>query len=662
MKNKIVLGVLAAAVSGAVFLSEAVPARANSTVQVHVDEGVPSVEGWGGENYTDTHYAVWTNRLEANQKICIEWSLKSDFTLDKEYETVDGSAGEYCMSKHFQKGHTYYVRAYIVETVKVSDRQGGWNEEKRYGPYSQTIVMEQKAPKAEAVDFTADTDSVTMRLESAEPASGYEIQRAEGAGKYKRIAKISDNVYVDTGLSEGKTYRYRIRTFVFEPKTRLTAYGEWKTYRATTWGEELQVKAVPAGSNGVKVTWNRVPGATGYRIYRVAGESKSETVLKGKKGSFRKLKLLKTVNTPSVRTYKDIKVKAGETYTYFVAAYKETKTQSGASKTYILQGTDSVTLDFVKLETVRMRRRQDGSVRLTWKKKYGVDGYLIKKQNPSTGLYEKYAKLSGKVGAHTFQSAAPGTTDKYMIYAYKGNVFSEGVAVTTEGYLVGKTENIRAYSTVDGQGVQISWSRVEGASYYKVYRSRTMAAYNADTDSYDFKGADTVKVLTASNGVTDEIHATYAVDQRLELAAAGGKAAQLLNRGPEQGLVYYYYVQAFKGDGSKAAGAVLYGKPARVLLNMSFSKPYITSVKSSGSGQATVSWDLVEGAKKYYVYRSSQKKGPYELVGKTVKTSFVNKKLTAGRKYYYKVRAYRPNAVGADLYSAASAAQGVTVK
>ena len=661
MKNRIVLGMLAAVVSGAVFLAKPMPVLAASVIQV--DYGVPAVEGWCGEEYSDTHYAVWTNQLTGQQKICIEWALNSAFTLEKGYVTLDGSAGEYCLSKHFQKGRTYYVRAYILETVQVSDRQGGWDEVKKYGPYSQTVTMTQKAPDTEILDFEVSADSVTMRLDSEEPASGFEIQRAEGAGKYKRIAKTSDNVYQDMGLAEAATYRYRVRTFVFDPVTRLTTYGDWENCRATTWGEEIRVKAAPVGNSGVKVTWNRIPGATGYRVYRLAGSCKSETILKGKKSSFRNLRLLKTFTKPSARTYKDTKVKAGGSYTYFVVAYKNVKTKNGSTKTYLLQGTDSVTLDFGKLEVVRERRRQDGSVRLTWKKKYGVDGYLIKKRNPATGIYEKYAKLSANAGAHTFQSAAPGTTDQYIIYAYKGNTFSEGVSVTTNGYLLGKTENIRAYATVDGQGVQISWGRVPGASYYKVYRSRTLAAYDADTDSYDFKGTDTVKVMKAGDGgVTDEVYATYAVDERLELTAASAAAPKILNKGPEQGLVYYYYVQAFKADGSTVTGGTLYGKPARILLNMPFSRPVIYSVKSGASRQITVSWGAVEGAVKYYVYRSTKKNGDYELIGKTVKTSLTNKKLVSGQKYYYKVKAYRPNAVGADLFSALSAAQGTEAK
>lgn len=50
------------------------------------------------------------------------------------------------------------------------------------------------------------------------------------------------------------------------------------------------------------------------------------------------------------------------------------------------------------------------------------------------------------------------------------------------------------------------------------------------------------------------------------------------------------------------------------------------------------------------------------LAGKTTKTDFTDKKLTPGKKYYYRVKAYRPNAVGADLYSEASKAWGAVAQ
>lgn len=58
--------------------------------------------------------------------------------------------------------------------------------------------------------------------------------------------------------------------------------------------------------------------------------------------------------------------------------------------------------------------------------------------------------------------------------------------------------------------------------------------------------------------------------------------------------------------------------------------------------------EKVSGAKGYVVYRATSKSGKYKAVstikkGSTV--SYINKKLTSKKTYYYKVRAYRTETV-----------------
>lgn len=67
-------------------------------------------------------------------------------------------------------------------------------------------------------------------------------------------------------------------------------------------------------------------------------------------------------------------------------------------------------------------------------------------------------------------------------------------------------------------------------------------------------------------------------------------------------------------------------------------------VSSTGYNSLKVSWKRVKNAKGYQVYRATKKNGKYKRVktikkGKTV--SWTNKKLTTGKRYYYKVRAYK---------------------
>ena len=74
--------------------------------------------------------------------------------------------------------------------------------------------------------------------------------------------------------------------------------------------------------------------------------------------------------------------------------------------------------------------------------------------------------------------------------------------------------------------------------------------------------------------------------------------------------------------------------PARVTLK---------KVKA-GKRQVTLTWNKVAGANGYIIYRSTKKNSGYKNVktitnGTTLK--WTNKKLRKGRRYYFKVKAYR---------------------
>ncbi len=71
-------------------------------------------------------------------------------------------------------------------------------------------------------------------------------------------------------------------------------------------------------------------------------------------------------------------------------------------------------------------------------------------------------------------------------------------------------------------------------------------------------------------------------------------------------------------------------KPAKVVIKSAVSTDY-NAVK--------ITWKKAKNAKKYQVYRATSKNGKYKLIKTTTERSFTNKKLTTGKKYYFKVRA-----------------------
>ena len=149
--------------------------------------------------------------------------------------------------------------------------------------------------------------------------------------------------------------------------------------------------------------------------------------------------------------------------------------------------------------------------------------------------------------------------------------------------------------------VKLTWAKTAGASGYKVYRAMSKSG------AYKYVGK------TTSTSYTSKSLAT--------------------------GSTYYYKVYAYRTyNGNDIPGAYS---------SIASAKPVLakTSVKlTAGKKKITVKWSRVSGATGYKIYRSTKKSSGYKCVKTVTKgstTSYVNKSLKKGKKYYYKVRAYR---------------------
>ncbi|MBQ2642801.1 MAG: family 16 glycosylhydrolase [Eubacterium sp.] len=66
----------------------------------------------------------------------------------------------------------------------------------------------------------------------------------------------------------------------------------------------------------------------------------------------------------------------------------------------------------------------------------------------------------------------------------------------------------------------------------------------------------------------------------------------------------------------------------------------IGSANLANSTSAKITWKKTKGAKGYYVYRSTSYSGGYKKIATVKTTSYINKNLSLGNYFYYKVRAY----------------------
>ena len=152
----------------------------------------------------------------------------------------------------------------------------------------------------------------------------------------------------------------------------------------------------------------------------------------------------------------------------------------------------------------------------------------------------------------------------------------------------------------------IYWSAVDGANRYEVYRSGSKDGTYSLLDS------------TANLNYTDS------------------KA--------NAGTTYYYKVKALAADGTDSSLS------AAVAITCRCARPVVKTDYWASTGKPYIKWDAVDGAGKYYIYRSGTKNGTYTLLGTTTATNYTDSKANAGYTYYYKVQAISSALTMAKVY------------
>ncbi len=155
-------------------------------------------------------------------------------------------------------------------------------------------------------------------------ASGYVLYRKTGKGGYKKIVTLNGknrNSYTDSGLETGTKYLYRVRAYRKTGKKIV-----WGAFSKAVSGiprlDTPGITSINADKNGkFTVKWKKVPGASGYVLYRADKEN----------GTYRKVKTIKGGGKTS---WKDAGSDESRTCFYKVRAYRKEKKNvySGYSK------------------------------------------------------------------------------------------------------------------------------------------------------------------------------------------------------------------------------------------------------------------------------------------------------------------------------------------
>ena len=222
--------------------------------------------------------------------------------------------------------------------------------------------------------------------------------------------------------------------------------------------------------------------------------------------------------------------------------------------------------------------------------------------------YEVYRSATGKANSfsiirrtsaltYTDVNAAAGNTYYYVVRAISGSVKSAFCPAQSIQYAITSltAPTMTLTSAASGQPV-ISWTKVNGAAQYEVYRSATGKA-------------NSFSIIRRTSALT-----------YTDVNAAAGNT-------------YYYVVRAINGSVKSAFCAAQSIQYAVASLNA----PTMT-LTSAASGQPVVSWTKVNGAAQYEVYRSTNGKN-FSIIRRTAALAYTDTTAAAGTTYYYQVRA-----------------------
>ena len=230
-----------------------------------------------------------------------------------------------------------------------------------------------------------------------------------------------------------------------------------------------------------------------------------------------------------------------------------------------------------------------GKSKLKWSKVKGAKKYYVYRSENGEADFKKVKTTTST--SYTDSSASVGKTYYYKVKANgKYSQVISAVRICAQPDL-----NVKIASATGLPA--LSWDGVSGADEYRVFRAESKEG------------------------------------EYILLAAT--RETEYQDTSAQPNTKYWYRVDVI---GETAGTDSMPETPVSV--QTTCAKPVLSFDNEPVSGDPVISWEAVDGAAEYKIYRSTKSGSGFKLVKTTADTNWQDAKATAGKKYYYKVRAY----------------------
>ena len=287
------------------------------------------------------------------------------------------------------------------------------------------------------------TGGVKLQWNKVSGAYGYRLYYRPASGGWKRFKDTTATSFTDSSVVPNKTETYTIRCL---DKDGNTISG----FNSNGWS----IKYVPVAptisklentSSGIKLTWNKIAGVYGYRLY-----------YKPVSGGWKRFK------DTTATSFTDSGVVPNKTETYTIRCIdKKGNTVSGFNSKGWSKKYTPVAPTISKLENT------SGGIKLTWNKIAGVYGYRLY-YKPASGGWKRFKDTTAT--SFTDSGVVPNKTETYTIRCIdkNGNTVS---GFNSKGWSQKYTPVAPTISKLENTsgGIKLTWNKIAGVYGYRLY-------------------------------------------------------------------------------------------------------------------------------------------------------------------------------------------------
>lgn len=505
------------------------------------------------------------------------------------------------------ENHVSYVESYNPSTAIAAMSDMDW-ESPDHGCIAQfwnqrsnlTILkyIYQKPPiviPGVPTGLTASDGTYTNRVEvnwnTVSGATSYQVFRATSStGTPTHIATPSSAAHTDTAVTPGVTYWYWVKACNSAGCSNYSA--------ADTGYAQIPIPGIPTGvtaSDGtytdrIQVNWNAVGGATSYQVFRADSATGNKT----------------HIGTPSTNNYTDLTAVQGTTYWYWVKACNSSgcSDYSAGDAGYALLPIPSVPTGLSASDGTHTDR-----VQVSWNAVGGATSYQVYRADSETGIKTQLGTPSSS--SFTDMTAVQGTTYWYWVKACNASGCSDFSACDAGYALLPIPDIPTGVNATDGiytDRVSINWNGSERANNYQVYRAETETGVKTQI------GTPTTNVYT-------------------DMATIPGTT-------------YWYWIKACNMTGCSDFSE---NDTGFALLPIPDIPAGLNATDGSFADRVELTWQGVNQATHYNVYRAGSPSGTKTLIGTNLTPDFNDVNAVINTTYWYWVKAC--NSTGCSDFS-----------